>query len=119
MDLATRILDNQEFVEKFLHTSHRLLLRNRLLAEDLLSQAGIRFYDEGNAGFFVWLDLSAHLGMEDAHEGGWTAEKRLSGRLKSAGVIMSTGEEYHAQEPGRFRLIFCVDEDTLREGIRR
>lgn len=47
MDLATKILDNQEFVEKLLRTSQRLLLENRLLAEDLLNQAGIRFYNEG------------------------------------------------------------------------
>lgn len=134
------MLEDQDFIENFLRKSHSLLLRHRLLAEDLLNQAGINFYDKGyvkviknfsgfdnltslnynrNAGLFLWLDLSAHLCIEDTRGDAWATERVLSRRLKMAGVIMSTGEEYHAEEPVRFRLIFCVSEETLREGIRR
>ncbi|KAJ5995755.1 acc synthase [Penicillium waksmanii] len=117
--LAATLLEDQEFIRKFLAKSHTLLLRNRLLAEELLKQAGIDFYDKGNAGFFIWIDLSPHLRSENTEGDAWAAERLLSGRFAQAGVIMSTGEQYQAQEPGRFRIIFCVDEETLREGIRR
>lgn len=67
----------------------------------------------------MWIDLSAHLRSEIAQGDAWAAERLLSHRLELAGVIMSTGEQYHAPEPGWFRLVFCVSEETLREGIRR
>ncbi|KAJ6151006.1 acc synthase, partial [Penicillium chermesinum] len=95
------------------------LLRNRLLAESLLNQAGIRFYDKENASLFVWLDLSPHLPIGNTEGDAWAAERLLSQQLQAAGVIMATGKQYHAEQRGRFRVIFCVDEETLREGIRR
>ena len=47
MSLAATMLEDQEFIAKFLQKSHSLLLRNRLLAEELLSQASITFHDKG------------------------------------------------------------------------
>lgn len=47
MSLAASMLEDQDFVETFLRKSHALLLRHRLLAEDLLNQAGIKFHDKG------------------------------------------------------------------------
>lgn len=72
-----------------------------------------------NAGLFIWIDLSPHLRSEDTQRDAWAAERLLSARFAQAGVIMSTGEQYHAPEPGKFRIIFSVGEETLREGIRR
>ncbi|KAJ5369666.1 pyridoxal phosphate-dependent transferase [Penicillium cosmopolitanum] len=118
-ELFATMLEDQEFIRTFLKKSHSLLLRNRLLAEELLKQAGISFYDKGNAGFFIWIDLSPHLRSEDTQRDAWAAERLLSARFAQAGVIMSTGEQYRALEPGKFRIIFSVGEETLREGIRR
>lgn len=47
MSLAATMLEDQSFIKQFLSKSHSLLLQNRLLAEDLLRQAGIEFYDKG------------------------------------------------------------------------
>lgn len=68
---------------------------------------------------FIWIDLHTHLETKGDHGDAWAAERFLSHRLELRGVIMSTGEQYHAPEPGWFRLVFCVSEETLREGIRR
>ncbi|OGM48609.1 hypothetical protein ABOM_002012 [Aspergillus bombycis] len=119
MDLAAKFLEDQEFVAKFLQRSHHRLLQSRLLAEDLLSREGIGYSQKGNAGFFLWLDLSAFLPLHETHGDGWAAQRLLTDRFSKAGVIMSTGAEYRAPSPGRFRLVFCVDPDTLREGIKR
>lgn len=70
-----------------------------------------------NAGFFLWLDLSACL-----HEPTWQAENELQQKIydyAQGGVEMSSGHAYHAERPGWFRFIFSVDKDTLEEGIRR
>lgn len=67
----------------------------------------------------MWLDLSPQPPLSEADGDGWTAEKLLSERFTRAGVMVDPGAEYHSPEPGRFRLMFCVEEDTLREGVRR
>jgi bifunctional pyridoxal-dependent enzyme with beta-cystathionase and maltose regulon repressor activities len=67
-----------------------------------------------HAGFFLWIDLSKCL-----QSGGWQAEKHLKQELFDVGIEMSTGEAYHDELPGRFRLIFSVNKDMLQEGLRR
>ena len=67
-----------------------------------------------NAGFFLWIDLSACL-----HELSWDAEDALKQRLYDYGVEMSSGHAYHAETPGRFRFLFSVDRDTVIEGLQR
>lgn len=67
----------------------------------------------------MWLDLSPHLSLNEANGDSWAAEKLLLERLIRAGVKVDPGAEYQSPEPGRFRLMFCVEENTLREGIKR
>jgi hypothetical protein len=67
-----------------------------------------------NAGFFLWIDLSACL-----QELSWEAEDALKQKLYDYGVEMSSGRAYHAETPGRFRFLFSVDRDTVMEGLRR
>ncbi|RSL58227.1 hypothetical protein CEP54_007885 [Fusarium duplospermum] len=92
MDLAAKFLEDEAFVDEFL---------------------------KNNAGLFVWLDLSRHLDLDEVNGDEWEAEKKLSQRFTRAGVIMDTGGEYRAPRAGRFRLMFTVEEGTLREGIKR
>ena len=67
-----------------------------------------------NAGFFLWIDLSARL-----HELSWEAEDTMKQKLYEYGVEMSSGRTYHAETPGMFRFLFSVDRDTVMEGLRR
>ncbi|KAI1654474.1 PLP-dependent transferase [Daldinia decipiens] len=119
MDLAAKFLDDQAYVTKFLEKSQNLLLQNRLIAEDLLNQAGVGFHKKGNAGLFIWLDLAPFLPLGETNGDGWEAEILLSQRFEKVGVTMSTGGQYHAPKPGGFRLVYSFPEDALREGIRR
>jgi hypothetical protein len=47
MDLATKILEDQPFIEILLEKSHRAILQARLFAEALFTQAGIKFERKG------------------------------------------------------------------------
>lgn len=67
----------------------------------------------------MWLNLRPYLPTGEANGDEWAAEALLAKRLADAGVFMSSGERYQSEKPGRFRMIFTYDEDTLREGIRR
>ncbi|KAH9894579.1 acc synthase [Xylariomycetidae sp. FL2044] len=135
MALAANLLEDQAFVREFLAKSRQRLTRARALAEVLLTEAGIEYHKKGNAGFFIWLDLSDHLSTttttttttdnndddENSNEAvGWAAHNQLDRRFREvAGVVMSGGTTNRAPRPGNFRLIFCVEEPVLREGIRR
>ncbi|KAI0909023.1 PLP-dependent transferase [Ustulina deusta] len=119
MHLAASLLEDRGYVRSLLEKSQTRLLRNRLLAESLLSEVGFDFHNDGNAGFFIWLDLSPFLPVKETNGDGWAAEELLSERITKEGVTMATGRAYQAPEPGRFRFIFSLDEETLREGIRR
>lgn len=119
MEIAAKILEDQEYVTGLLEKSHRLLLHGRLVAEDLLAKANISFHKKGNAGFFLWLDLAPYLPLDETNGDAWAAERLLSKRFTAAGVIMATGEAYSAANPGRFRLIFSLREYAVREGVRR
>jgi aspartate/methionine/tyrosine aminotransferase len=39
--------------------------------------------------------------------------------LDDAGVWMAYGQGFQSPEPGRFRIIFAVYEETLIEGMKR
>ncbi|OTB00780.1 hypothetical protein M426DRAFT_15136 [Hypoxylon sp. CI-4A] len=119
MDLAAKLLEDQAYLAKFLEKSRATLQRGRLLAEELLAQVGISYHDKGNAGLFMWLDLAPFLPLDETNGDGWAAERLLSKRLEQAGVVMSTGEQYRASTPGKFRFVFCLEEDEVREGVKR
>ncbi|KAE8328023.1 pyridoxal phosphate-dependent transferase [Aspergillus sergii] len=116
MDLAPKLLEDQEFVAKFLQRSHHRLLQSRSLAEDLLSREGISYCQKG---FFLWLDLSSYIPLRETNRDSWVSQRLLTNLFHTAGVITFTDEGYRAPSPGRFRLVFCVDSDTLKEGIKR
>ncbi|KAI1424379.1 PLP-dependent transferase [Xylaria sp. FL1777] len=119
MYIAASFLGDQAYVRSYLKKARASLWHNRQLAESLLSEASIDFYKEGNAGLFIWVDLSSALPLKEANGDGWLAERLLLERLVQAGVSLSPGKEFRALRPGRFRLVFSLDEETLREGIKR
>lgn len=67
-----------------------------------------------NAGFFLWIDLSACL-----HSATWEAEDDLKDRLYDFGLEMAAARGYHGEMPGHFRFLFSVDKDTVEEAARR
>lgn len=48
MDLATKFLEDREYVRGFLRKSHDALLQSRLQAESFLDQLGIEYHQKGS-----------------------------------------------------------------------
>lgn len=71
-------------------------------------------FDSRNAGFFLWVDLSACLETQT-----WEAEDGLKKALYDSGVEMASGRGYHDEKPGSFRLVSTIDKDSLVEALRR
>ncbi|EGX92358.1 aspartate aminotransferase, putative [Cordyceps militaris CM01] len=81
-----------------------------------LRAAGIPFLPGSNAGFFVWIDLSAYLPTElDGEE---NADFALTKKALAKGVFVQPREE-HANKPGWFRLVYTQDPEIITEGIKR
>ncbi|TVY19878.1 putative aminotransferase tcpI [Lachnellula arida] len=115
VSIATAILEDTAFVEDYTKKSRSLLAEHYALATRTLDDAGINYSRDGNAGFFLWIDLSPFL--PDASS--WEAEKTLKEKLSRDGVELASGLGYMEEPPGWFRVIFTVERDALVEGLRR
>ncbi|CAI7571734.1 unnamed protein product [Penicillium glandicola] len=115
--IGTAILEDQDFVSKFTAKSRQNLASAYRLTTSVLNKEGINYVKGGNAGFFVYIDLSPYL-PPDSDITPRQREFALAQRLVDAGVFLHPGEE-HSMEIGWFRLVFSQEEDTLKEGLNR
>ncbi|KAL2216143.1 1-aminocyclopropane-1-carboxylate synthase [Thermoascus aurantiacus ATCC 26904] len=115
--IGATILEDEEFVSSLIAKARQSLAASYKLATSTLDREGIRYVKGGNAGFFIYIDLSPYLPSEP----GLSAQQRefaLAQKLLDAGAFLHPGEE-HAKEPGWFRLVFSQEEEVLVEGLRR
>ncbi|KAJ5840763.1 uncharacterized protein N7525_005951 [Penicillium rubens] len=115
--IGTAILEDQAFVSSFTAEARKRLASAYRLTTSVLDKEGINYVKGGNAGFFVYIDLSPYL----PPDGTITPRNRefaLAQRLVDAGVFLHPGEE-HSRSIGWFRLVFSQEEDTLKEGLNR
>lgn len=122
LSIATAMLEDREWCRGFIEGSRAKLARAYKHATRGLEEMGVRYLRGGNAGFFLWMDLSPYLVTEadgeEEEEEEEKAEFELAGRLRDAGVFLHPREE-HAWRPGWFRLVFTQDPRTVSEGLRR
>ncbi|KAL4910726.1 hypothetical protein BDW74DRAFT_141733 [Aspergillus multicolor] len=117
--IGATILQDEELVSKFIEKSRRSLVYSYRIATSVLDQEGINYVKGGNAGFFLYIDLSPYLpASNDDSLQPQQGEFALAQRLLDNGLFLHPGEE-HGKEPGWFRLVYSHDEDVLREGLRR
>ena len=116
--IATAMLEDEAWLDAFLKESQQKLGEMSALTRLLFREKGIPFWEEGRAGFFLWVDLRAWL-AGTRKEDLWQAEKQVNDRFTKAGVFLTPGEVSRAEEPGWFRVVFSWDEETLREGLSR
>ncbi|KAJ5086906.1 hypothetical protein NUU61_008213 [Penicillium alfredii] len=114
--IGTAILEDEAFVKSFTAKSQQSLAAGYRHTTSTLNEAGINYINGGNAGFFIYIDLSPYL----PNPGAPTREREfaLAQNLVDAGVFLHPGEE-HSKDAGWFRLVFSQEEAVLREGLRR
>lgn len=116
--IATAMLEDEVWLDAFLAESQQKLGETSTLTRHLLREKGIPFWEDSRAGFFLWVDLRAWLGRT-GKEDPWEAEREINDRFTKAGVFVTSGEGMKAEEAGWFRVVFSLDEATLREGLGR
>ncbi|KAL2828974.1 pyridoxal phosphate-dependent transferase [Aspergillus cavernicola] len=117
--IGATILRDEKFVEKFTAKSRQDLAFSYRIATSILDQEGINYIKGGNAGFFLYIDLSPYLpASKDSSLAPQEREFALAQKLLDNGLFLHPGEE-HGKDLGWFRLVFSFDEHVLREGLRR
>ncbi|KAJ5679730.1 hypothetical protein N7462_007974, partial [Penicillium macrosclerotiorum] len=114
--IGTTILEDPAFVSSFIAKTRRSLATGYQLVTSTLEKEGINYAKGGNAGFFIYIDLSPFLpanGLSVREQ-----EFALAQKLLDAGVFFHPGEE-HSKDAGWFRFVFSHEEATLEEGLRR
>ncbi|KAI9688278.1 MAG: hypothetical protein M1820_010306 [Bogoriella megaspora] len=117
--IVAEILEDAAFVDEFLRRSNEGLREMYFLVRNMLDEAGIDYYRRGNAGFFLWVDLSPYLDLEAVGGDGWETERQLAKEITDARVDLARGESYGSETPGWFRVIFSVERDMVIEGVKR
>ncbi|RKF81211.1 putative inactive 1-aminocyclopropane-1-carboxylate synthase-like protein 2 [Golovinomyces cichoracearum] len=120
LKVASTILEHPNFVQDLLALSRERLLEGYRLTTDALNAARIPYYRGGNAGFFLYIDLS-HL-LKKCHgdvEQGEDEEFALAKHILDHGVFLNPKQE-HNVAPGWFRLVFAsMSHHDLRIGLDR
>ncbi|KAL4968004.1 pyridoxal phosphate-dependent transferase [Aspergillus stella-maris] len=121
--IGTAILQDQYFLTSFIEKSNRDLEFSYKLATSVLDEAGIEYVKGGNAGFFLYMDLSPYLAPATTTNkkktlSGPDREFALAQRFLDNGLFLHPGEE-HCKHLGWFRLVFSHEEGVLREGLDR
>ncbi|PYI11560.1 aspartate aminotransferase [Aspergillus sclerotiicarbonarius CBS 121057] len=121
--IGTTMLEDRAFIHAFTAKSQQSLASTYRIATSTLDREGIKYIKGGNAGFFIYIDLSPYLQppsppAETHNNHPSVPEFTLAQNLVNAGVFLHPCEE-HGMIPGWFRLVFAHEEDVLREGLRR
>ncbi|KAF2623960.1 putative aspartate aminotransferase [Macroventuria anomochaeta] len=114
--VATSMLEEREWVREIVGLSRSRLAQAYTLITGRLKQIGIAFLEGGNAGFFVWVDLSPWLPPRD-DEGSEDERMVLARKFVKNGVFLQPGEEHG--RVGWFRVVFSLKRGVVEEGLRR
>jgi 1-aminocyclopropane-1-carboxylate synthase len=116
--IATQMLENREWTRSIINLSRKRLAEAYAFITGSLREMGVRYLEGGNAGFFVWVDLTQWLPPEGMKSEGATREQMLAQKFLDHGVHLQPGEEHGRK--GWFRVVFtALEKVALDEGLRR
>lgn len=88
-----------------------------MYATSLLDDMGIKYLQGGNAGFFLWVDLSAWMPPDDGVKSVFERQCVLAQKFVDGGVFLQPVEE-HGRE-GWWRMMFTMERRVVKEGLER
>jgi len=111
------IINHPTFFPEFLELNKTRLVEHYVICTNFLKKYSIP-YIPSNAGFFIWIDLSAYLanmpGDSDLEK-----ERHMTGKLLDAGIHLATSESFRGEDHGWFRITFTADKVILQVGMQR
>ena len=121
--IATLMLEDVGWMDNFLDQSRTRLADASRVIRKILDDEGIEYYNEANAGLFLWIKFFPNFSQgqlaEDGFKKGWACEEEMTKALIANGIFLTSGSQMSAEEPGWYRYIFAQDERVVKEGIKR
>ncbi|KAM1019330.1 hypothetical protein ACFX13_041417 [Malus domestica] len=113
--MLASMLSDEDFVEKFLATSSKRLVKRHGVFTKGLEEVGISCL-KSNAGLFCWMDLRRLL-KDQTFDGEMVLWRVIVNEVK---LNVSPGSSFKCVEPGWFRVCFAnMDDDTVEVALKR
>ncbi|XP_063960516.1 probable inactive 1-aminocyclopropane-1-carboxylate synthase-like protein 2 [Lytechinus pictus] len=110
----TQILQKKEWLHNvYFKTSHERLREARDITMATLDEMDVA-YVQPTAGFYIWADFNRFLSASNYAE-----EKSICCHVLSCGVSILPSSGFYGNEPGWFRVLFCIPLPELIEGLKR
>ncbi|KAK5059877.1 hypothetical protein LTR84_009760 [Exophiala bonariae] len=129
--VASTMLDDDKFIDRYLAENDRKLLRHFLLVKQWVVENQIKHEEGANAAFFFWVNLGefylrhheppppvACSGSPTSHLQS-SLDDLVSRALLDERVFLASGATFGSEKPGWFRIVFSVQEVVLEEGLKR
>ncbi|KAF3904782.1 hypothetical protein ABW20_dc0103099 [Dactylellina cionopaga] len=117
-DLAWSImLEDAVFLENYVLEHQKRLVEGYEFLTNILDELGIDYVKGGNAGFFLWLDLSFALEKPEHGEPGIEEDLKLEQRLRRGGIHLAAGSDYKAEKSGWYRITFTYPRPLIVKGL--
>ena len=98
------MLEDTAFLTAYFSEHQKCLAETYEFLSGILDELGINYLRGGNAGFFLWLDLSSALERpEDGSEPGIEQDMKLNEKIMKGGVHLAAGLGYQAERCGWYR----------------
>lgn len=111
------MLNHPTFFPDFVQKNRKHLTEAYTICTKFLQKQSIP-YVPANAGFYVWVDLTAYLsGMPG--ETDLDKEREMNKRMLDEGVHLATSEAFFGEDHGWFRITFTVEKDILELALQR
>lgn len=116
--LGVRLLGDREWVHDFIALSRERIAEQYAFTTSRLRDMNIKYFEGGNAGFFLWVDFNGYLPPRERGLSDREREIRFAEKCIEGGVFFHPGEEKSVR-PGWFRMVFTMERKVVEEGLRR
>ncbi|KAI5776335.1 pyridoxal phosphate-dependent transferase [Geopyxis carbonaria] len=116
------ILADNKFLQHFFSTTRKKLGHAYQTMTAEFKRHGINYYSEGNAGLFIWIDLTYALEKPmPVKSTDASREKFITDKLNpgTGGLKISSGRAYKTEEIGWFRIVFSREDEVVIEAVNR
>ena len=120
--LASRILEDDEFTDRYIRRNREKLSSAYAVAVRLLREYGIEYASGGNAAFFLWVNLGKkyrELHPDYNEDNDTDLGETVMQALLDKKVFVASGALFGSEKSGWFRIVFSIPQEVLEEALRR
>ncbi|EGY23402.1 ACC synthase [Verticillium dahliae VdLs.17] len=116
---VANILEDTAWVDAYITDNRLKLAEHFVLVASWADNHQVSVEPGSNAAFFVWVDIGTPFRASHPEMTADEAATALGKALWDQKVLLAAGEQFGAEKPGWFRVVYSLDRRDLDEGLRR